>query len=233
MTILSRIKSRSIAVPEAQRKRCPQRPAALGGGRIGSKSRGFTLVELAVGAVISLTVIGAAYVLLTASVKTGRKSQDLSAAVQSGAMLLHVLETDLANYIPVSSGTDPVGISETENEIALEFNRKDTSTKIDFENWTQWKTETDYSVKYHAAKNDKGLWEIQRIPQGKEAEAMHFGGVWAQAVRFTAFSLKEKNQWFMRVAFLLMGDNVNPAEVDSFNRPKPYLMTALYYLPMK
>jgi hypothetical protein len=193
----------------------------------------FTFVEVLVGALIATSVIATAYVLLQASIKGGKKAQDLSSAVQSGAMLLHVLETDLANYIPVSSGTDPVGIDESDNEIALEFNRKDTSTKIDFDNWTQWKTETDYSVKYHAAKNDKGLWEIQRIPQGREAESMHFGGVWARTVRFTAFSLKEKNQWFMRVAMLLMGDNVNPAQVDAVNRPKPCLMTALYYLPMK
>jgi type II secretory pathway pseudopilin PulG len=187
----------------------------------------FTLVETVVTVLVVVVVIGIAYSMLTTTMREGRKAQGLSGAVQAGAIVLHALQTDLANLVKKGSAGEDAIVGEyspSEDTWRLSFNRRKEKLEFDYRedgaggDWGQ--------VEYVARRSPSGsgLYEIVRLWDGREAK---LSGAYAIAVEFKPLKDPLKGQRFIRINMLLVGDDVNPANVPEANRAKPYLLTLL------
>jgi Tfp pilus assembly protein PilV len=201
--------------------------------------RGFTIPEVMFYMLINTVVLTAAYNLMTSTAKESKKAQGLSAAVQAGALIFHALENDLANIVPEQrSGavySEDIAVDESHPGYQeVTFSRRHPQAKLEFDSALTQIPNSGIEVHYVARQEADSLWTVVRYLGAMEPRnATYFTGAYATAVRFS--TLDYNNRHFLRVSLMLVGEDEqrDPHHTVAANVAKPYLLTALHYIPKK
>jgi hypothetical protein len=193
--------------------------------------RGFTVVEACVAALVVTGVLGAACSVMTSVTRGGKKAQDLCSAVQTGAVWLHALDSDLVNIVPERSEADTLQVDDGSSESVrwLRFKRclvrkrpgRDTAFEVG--------AGPAALVEYRATRRADGLWQVRRIVDTNDGSIVGFSGLTARDVRFVR--LKFRGRPYVRLSALVVASDVKLARHASGDRARDFLVTALRGIP--
>lgn len=194
------------------------------------RRHGVTVIELLVALAAGLVVLAAAWSLFFSTALSGKKTQALSAAVQSGAMIVAAINDDWANIVPQPLPGTVVSFTPPDPDLAsFRLSRRKKESVGIFRD-DQYIDDHVIEVEYRAQRDAKTrLFEIVRIEGGDESTAVRFGGALARDVRFSRFVPSASGMQFVRIAVILVGEN----DGEGRDRSRGTLFTTLLPIPRR